>query len=326
MLAYTIRRLLQAALTLVLVTFIIYGLIRAMPGSPIDADPALQSPDQTISAETRKQLAAQYGLDRPFYVAYFTHFVGPALQGDFGRSTDTKKPVLREIGQYVWPTMLLSISSLLLTYLLAIPLGLYQSARAGTADERASSVILYMLYSLPGFVAALYLQLYVSVKLGWLPLAGYPNLPETAPVAERAWAVTRHAILPIIVYTYGSLAYYSRFIRANMQETLRQDFVRTARAKGLPERTVIFKHAFRNTLIPLVTLVGLTLPGLLSGSVIIEQIFNWPGMGRLFFRSILLRDYAVTMTLTLIFSVLTLAGQLLADLLYAAVDPRVRLG
>ena len=325
MFAYTVRRLFQAVLTLVLVTFIIYALVRAMPGSPIDADASLQSDDQVISVETRKQLEAQYGLDQPFYVAYFTHFAVPLLQGDLGNSSDTKRPVTIEVGQRVFPTLLLSVSSLLLTYLLAIPLGLYSSARAGEPDERATSMLLYMLYSLPGFVAALYLQLYVSVRLGWLPLSGFTDLARDAPIGAKALDVTKHAILPIVVYTYGSLAYYSRFIRANMQETLRQDYIRTAEAKGLPRRTVVIKHAFRNTLIPLVTLIGLTLPGLLSGSVIIEQIFTWPGMGELFFRSIGTRDYAVIMALTLMFSVLTLAGQLLADLLYAVVDPRVRL-
>ena len=327
MLAYTIRRLLQAGLTLVLVSFIIYGLIRAMPGSPVDADPSLQSPDRIIAAEDRAKLEAQWGLDRPWYEAYFTHFLGPVSRGDFGKSIDTKKPVMEMIGSRVGPTVLLSVCSLVLTYLLAIPLGLYCSARAGGADERSVSVLLYMLYSLPGFVAALYLQLYFAVRLDVLPLAGYSELVRSEVSAGTyALDVLKHAILPVVVYTYGALAYYARFIRANMQETLRQDYIRTAEAKGLPRRTVILKHAFRNTLIPLVTLIGLTLPSLLSGSVIIEQIFNWPGMGRLFFESIGKRDYNVIMALTLIFSVLTLAGQLLADLLYAVVDPRVRLG
>jgi peptide/nickel transport system permease protein len=147
--------------------------------------------------------------------------------------------------------------------------------------------------------------------------------------AMSAWAQARdifwHALMPVACYTYGSLAYYSRFIRANMQEVIRQDYIRTARAKGLGPIRVLCQHAFRNTLIPLVTLIGLTLPALLSGSVIIEYIFQWPGMGRLFFESIRERDYPTLMGLTLMFSVLTLAGQLLADVLYAVVDPRIRL-
>jgi peptide/nickel transport system permease protein len=146
---------------------------------------------------------------------------------------------------------------------------------------------------------------------------------ESLSLVGKAWDILLHTAMPIACFTYGSLAYYSRFIRANMQEVIRQDYIRTARAKGVPPRRVIWHHAFRNTLIPLVTLIGLTLPHLLSGAVILEQIFSWPGMGRLYFEAIVRRDYDTIMGLTLMFSILTLAGQLLADLLYAVVDPRV---
>jgi peptide/nickel transport system permease protein len=226
----------------------------------------------------------------------------------------------------MYPTLLLSVSSLTVTYLLAIPIGLYASARSGKTDERLISTLLYMLYSFPSFVAALFLQLYFSVKLGWFPLFGmYGDNYDEMSNWERAVDLFRHAFLPAACYTYGSLAYYSRFIRANMHEVLRQDYIRTARAKGLGPIHVLVRHAFRNTLIPLVTLVGLTLPSLLSGSIIIEQIFTWPGMGRLYFESIGNRDYPTIMGLTLMFSILTLLGQLLADCMYAIVDPRVRL-
>jgi peptide/nickel transport system permease protein len=181
-----------------------------------------------------------------------------------------------------------------------------------------------MLYSLPAFVAALYLQLLFYVKLGWLPLYGMTSDNyETLSTTGKMFDILQHATLPVICFTYGSLAFYSRFIRANMQEVLRQDYIRTARAKGVAPQIIIWKHAFRNTLIPFVTLLGLSLPGLLSGAVILEQIFSWPGMGRLYFESIVQRDYNVIMGLTLMFSILTLAGQLLADILYAVVDPRV---
>src|SRR3954470_24870902 len=146
---------------------------------------------------------------------------------------------------------------------------------------------------------------------------------DSLSTAGKAWDLLKHAILPIICFTYGSLAYYSRFVQANMEEVIRQDYIRTARAKGVPPGRVIWHHAFRNTLIPLVTLLGLTLPSLLGGAVILEQIFVWPGMGRLFFEAIGQRDYDMLMGLTLMFSVLTLLGQLIADILYAVVDPRV---
>jgi peptide/nickel transport system permease protein len=216
----------------------------------------------------------------------------------------------------------------MLTYLLSIPLGLYATARYGRLDERITSTILYMLYSLPAFVAALFLQVYFAIGLRGtafeLPLFGMTsdNFDELS-VLQQTWDIFKHALLPVVCFTYGSLAYYSRFIRANMQEVIRQDYIRTARAKGVGPVRVLLHHAFRNTLIPLVTMIGLTLPHLLSGSIILEQIFSWPGMGKLFFESIRERDYPTLMGLLLMFSTLTLLGQMLADFLYAIVDPRV---
>ena len=173
-------------------------------------------------------------------------------------------------------------------------------------------------------VAALFLQIGFSLWLNWLPLSGMVSDDyERLSLGGKAWDIFKHSILPVTCFTYGSLAYYSRFIAANMRDVLRQDYIRTARAKGVGPFRVVVVHAFRNTLIPLVTIIGLSLPGLLSGSVILEQIFTWPGMGRLFFEAISSRDYPIIMGLTLLFSVLTLGGQLLADILYAWVDPRI---
>jgi len=325
MLTYLIRRLFIGAFTLLVITFVIFGLIRSMPGTPLTANMAEQDPSKQLSAAQIKQLEAAYGLDKPWPQAY-VHWVGNVLRGDFGHSYASKQPVVKIIGERIGPTLLLSIPSLLLSYLLAIPLGLYCSARDGKTDERTISTVLYMLYSFPSFVAALFLQLLFCIHLRWLPLFGivsdhYEQLSPLGKTLDLFW----HAVLPITVFTYGSLAYEARFIRANMQEVLRQDYIRTARAKGLGPVSVIWKHGFRNTLIPLVTQLGLTLPGLLSGSIIVEQIFSWPGMGRQFFISINQRDYPTIMALTLMFSLLTLAAQLLADMMYAMVDPRVRL-
>ncbi len=265
-----------------------------------------------------------YGLDKPWYQAYFI-WLGHVAELDLGKSIPQNNvPVGRLIAERMPATLLLSVTSLLLTYLLSIPIGLWATVKSGSLAERAVSTLLYMLYSLPAFVAALYLQLLFYSKLGWLPLFGMTSDRfSDLSVAGKAWDVFKHALMPTICFTYGSLAYYSRFVHANMQETIRQDYIRTARAKGVPPGRVIWHHAFRNTLIPLVTLFGLTLPSLLGGAVILEQIFSWPGMGRLYFEAIGQRDYETIMGLTLIFSLLTLAGQLLADILYAVVDPRV---
>ncbi|MCA9238696.1 MAG: ABC transporter permease [Planctomycetales bacterium] len=326
MIDYLVRRVLIGLLTLLLITFLIYALIRHIPGTPLTTDPANLDPSKVLSEAEIANLEKIYGLDKPWYVAYF-HWLGNMLHGNLGRSIpNSNRPVADLIGERIPATLLLSVTSLILTYLLSIPIGLWSTVKSGTLAERAVSTLLYMLYSLPSYVAALFLQILLAVKLGWLPLFGIQSDNyDSLSTIGRAWDVLLHSLMPITCFTYGSLAYYSRFIRANMQEVIRQDYIRTARAKGVPPAKVIYHHAFRNTLIPLVTLIGLTLPSLLSGAVILEQIFTWPGMGQLFFESLAKRDYETVMGLTLIFSTLTLLGQLLADVLYAVVDPRVTL-
>lgn len=325
MATYLLRRLLLGILTLLVITCVVYGLARNMPGTPLTAQMG-EDPSRKINAEDQKRLERIYGLDKSWPEGY-VQWLGNLLRGDLGRSITRKQPVVTLIRERIGPTFLVSGTALLLIWVMAIPLGLYASARSGRPDERATSLLLYVLYSFPTFVAALFLQIIFAVKLRgtpWeLPLFGMADLPADAPLLARIADVARHAILPVTCQTYVSLAYDSRFIKATMEEAVRQDYIRTARAKGAGPWRVLFRHAFRNTLIPLVTLLGLSLPALVGGSVIIEQIFTWPGMGRLFFESIRERDYPTIMGLTLMFSVLTLLGQLLADLLYCLVDPRV---
>ena len=223
------------------------------------------------------------------------------------------------------PTLVLSIPSLVLAYVLAIPLGLYVSARGGKTDERTISTFLYMLYSFPSFVAALFLQLLFAVKLEWLPLFGIvSDNYESLSTFGKAWDVMLHALLPVTVYTYGSLAYEARFIRSNMQEVLRQDYIRTARAKGLRERAVVMRHTVRNALVPVVTVLGGQMGGLLGGVVIIEQIFLLPGLGRLTLWSIQVRDYPQIQANILTIVVLTLVVNLITDISYGWLDPRIR--
>jgi peptide/nickel transport system permease protein len=324
MFSFLIRRIAIALLTLLLITFIVYALIRFMPGTPLTSDPAMLDPSKQISPAEIVRLNRLYGLDKPWYEAYFV-WLGNVLRLDLGKSiSQNNAPVAQLIAQRVPATLLLSVTSLVLTYLLSIPIGLWSTIHSGSLRERTVSSLLYMLYSLPSFVAALFLQLLLAVKLEWLPLFGMTSDNfESLSLWAKTWDLFLHAFMPIVCFTYGSLAYYARFIRANMQEVIRQDYIRTARAKGVSPGRVIWHHAFRNTLIPLVTLIGLTLPHLLSGAVILEQIFTWPGMGRLYFEAIGRRDYDTIMGLTLMFSILTLLGQLLADVLYAVVDPRV---
>jgi peptide/nickel transport system permease protein len=326
MATYLVRRVIFGLLTLVVITCFVYGLARNMPGTPLTVQLGETDPSRKFNPEDLERMKRIYGLDKPWPVG-FAQWLSNVARGDLGRSISRKQPVATLIAERIGPTFLISGTALVLAWLTAIPLGLYASARSGRADERVSSLMLYVLYSFPTFVAALFLQIIFAVWLrgtGWeLPLFGMTDLPPDAPLLSRIGDVARHMILPVTCQTYVGLAYDSRFIKANMEEAVRQDYVRTARAKGVGPWRVLFRHAFRNTLIPLVTLLGLSLPGLIGGSVIIEQIFTWPGMGRLFFESIRERDYPTIMGLTLMFSMLTLAGQLLADLLYCAVDPRV---
>ena len=324
MLSYLVRRVAIGLLTLLLITFVIYALIRNIPGTPLTADPAMMDPSKQLSPAEIDRLNRLFGLDKPWYEAYFL-WLGNVARLDLGKSiSQNNAPVSSLIVERMPATLLLSITSMVLTYLLSIPIGLWATVRAGSLRERTVSSLLYMFYSLPAFVAALFLQLLFAVKLEWLPLFGMTSDGfASLSLWDKTWDLFLHSFLPIVCFTYGSLAYYSRFIRANMQEEIRQDYVRTAKAKGVPPGRVIWHHAFRNTLIPLVTLIGLTLPHLLSGAVILEQIFTWPGMGRLYFEAISRRDYDTIMGLTLMFSILTLLGQLLADVMYAVVDPRV---
>jgi peptide/nickel transport system permease protein len=324
---YFARRSLLALVTLLLITFLVYGLIRLMPGDPLLIMLEGANPDKPIRIEDIERMREQFGLNDPWYIAYFK-WLGNVVQGNLGDSLSRPSRVVDIIRQRIGPTLMLEVTALSLTYLLSIPIGMYATARSGKLDERIVSLFLYMLYSLPAFVAALFLQVFFAIELRGtmfeLPLFGMTsdNFDEMS-LGQQVWDLVSHAILPVACFTYGSLAYYSRFIRANMQEVVRQDYIRTALAKGVPRRRVLWHHAFRNTLIPLVTMIGLTLPVLLSGSIILEQIFSWPGMGKLFFESIRERDYPTIMGLILMFSVLTLLGQMLADFLYAIVDPRV---
>ncbi len=328
MIHYLLRRLALGLVTLVLISFLVYGLIRSIPGTPLTAAVGQMDPSRKLNLADIERMNAAYGLDKPWYQAYFV-WVSNVVRGDLGRSISRKAPVTQIIGERIGPTLALSGTSLLLTWALSIPLGLFTAARSGRPDERAVSLVLYMLYSVPTFVAALALQVTFSIwanGTAWeLPLFGMTSGLPHANTAAWLTDVAQHGILPLVCMTYVSLAWYARFINTNLQEALRQDYIRTARAKGAGPVRVLVHHAFRNTLIPLVTLLGLSLPALLGGSVIVEQIFTWPGMGRLFFESLRERDYPTIMGLTLLFSVLTLTGQLLADILYAWVDPRVSL-
>jgi peptide/nickel transport system permease protein len=263
-----------------------------------------------------------YGLDRPL-PERFVQWLGRVARFDLGESFVDRRPVSERIREALPATLALNGLALLLTLALAIPIGVAAGGRPEGPFDRTSAVVLFALYSTPVFWAALLLQTFLSVKLGWLPLYGVSSDAAPQGLAGLADRLA-HLALPVTCLTYGSLAFVARLVRSGVAEARSQDFVTAALARGLSRRQALWRHAFRNALLPVVTLLGLLLPGLLSGSVIVERIFAWPGLGRLYFDSILSRDYPVVLGLSLIGGVVTLAATLAADVAAAFVDPRLR--
>jgi peptide/nickel transport system permease protein len=319
---YTLRRLALAVPTLLGIVVLVFLLLHLAPGSPVTAMGAESG--RRVSVRAAQEMRRQYGLDRPLSDR-FVAWIGRVARLDLGESFVDRRPVSVRIREALPHTLLLNGLALLLTLAIAIPLGVAAGGRPEGALDRVSGVVLFALYSLPSFWAALLLQTLFSVRLRWLPLMGVAS--DAAPsgwagVADRL----EHLALPVACLTYGSLAFFARLVRSGVAEMRQQDFVLAARARGASARRALWAHAFRNALLPLITLLGLLLPGLLSGSVIIEKIFAWPGVGRLYFDSILSRDYPVVLALSLLGAVATLAVTLAADLAYAMADPRVRDG
>jgi peptide/nickel transport system permease protein len=322
MLLYVSRRVASGLVTLFGITVVSFGVIQLAPGDPAQLQTALIA-DAAVSQRVYEQLRQLYGLDQPLHVQY-GRWTARLVRGDLGNSFHDGRRVSRKIGEALWPTLSVALLSLTATLVVAVPLGILAAVRQGGAFDRVSSTLLYMLYSVPSYVMGMLLILYLGVKVDLLPFRGMrsDHFSELSAWGQ-IWDVSKHYVMITFCFTFGNLAYYARFVRQNLLEVIRQDYVRTARAKGLPERTVILRHAFRNSLIPLVSLIGLTFPFVLSGSVILEYMFNWPGLGRLYFESVLGRDYPTIMALNFITAVLVLVTTFIADLAYGWVDPRV---
>ena len=322
MLSYALRRLVYLVPTLIGITFVTFAIVNLAPGDPVELINQGQM-DSRISPESYQAMLHLYGLDEPFHVRYMT-WIKRLGTLDFGKSFLDHRPVITVIMERLPATLMLNVASLIVALLLSIPLGLYSAVRQNSAFDKVGGTALYMMYSLPDFWVALLLILLFGVKLGILPFHGMESIHAGDYGFFRYWWDRfLHLILPTVCLTYGSLAFLSRFVRGSTLEVIRQDYVRTARAKGLEENVIVYRHVFKNTLIPVLTLFGLLLPTLISGSVILESIFSWPGIGDLFFDSVLARDYPVVMGLSFITAVLVLLSTLIADLLYAWADPRV---
>ncbi len=329
--AYLIRRLLLIIPTFIGISVLTFALIQLAPGSPIafrlaGIEGAMSA--DAASQEIIEQTRALYGLDKPIPVQYAL-WLSRMVRLDFGNSMKDQRPVIDKIAEALPITLQFNVLSLLLVYLISIPIGVYSATHPGTRRDSAITLFLFMIYSMPAFWVAMLLILFLGggEYLNWFPIYGLQSSDAEQysffmRLLDRLW----HMAMPLFCLTYGSLAFMSRYMRAGMMDVMRQDYIRTARAYGFSERTVVWKYAMRNSLIAIITLLGGLLPGLIGGSIIIESIFSIPGMGRLAFEAVLSRDYPLIMGNVAMASLLTLAGLLLTDILYVLVDPRIKLG
>lgn len=315
MAVFVVRRLLLAIPTLIGVTLLTFLLIHIAPGGPVAALAGEKATPAQIVALTH-----QLGLDRPLWVQYAA-WLGALLHGDLGFSYNLQQPVTALIAQRLPQTLLLMGCAMALSIVIALPLGVYQAHRSGTAFDRTASVAVFMAWSMPTFWFGTLLIAIFAVTLRWAPVGGLQTIDtQTFDIPSRF----AHLVLPVLTLAIVSLAGWSRYVRGSVVEALREDYVRTAVAKGLPTRVVLYRHALRNALLPFITLLGASLPALFGGAIITEQIFAYPGMGQLFWQSAVNRDYATLLGMTVFSAVLVVAGNLLADVLYGVVDPRVR--
>lgn len=304
------------------ITVISFWVIHLAPGKPTDMQTSM---NPLAGEETRLRLERLYGLDKPLHVQYI-NWLERIVKLDFGRSMSGDfRPVWDKIKERIPLTVGMNVASLVLTLLIAVPIGVTSAYYQGRWFDSLSAVFVFIGFAMPGFWLALLMMLYFGIHLQWLPISGLTSLDyQTLSPMGKLADIARHLAMPIFIYTFGSLAGMSRFMRSSMLEVLRQDYILTARAKGLPLRTVIFKHALRNALLPVITILGLSVPGLIGGSVIIESIFALPGLGQLFYGAVMARDYPLIMGNLVLGAVLTLAGNMIADICYGLADPRIR--
>ena len=324
MLTYLAKRLLMMIPLLIGITLISFVVIHLAPGEPTDMQTDL---NPKSSVEMRDRLRERYNLDKPLHVQYGLWLKQVATL-DFGESfAQDNRPVLVKVRERMPITILINVLSIVVILAVSVPIGILSAVRRNSMFDRGTTIFVFLGFAMPSFWLALLMMDYFGVRLGLLPVAGLKSIGyDYLSPAGQIWDMTRHLILPIFISAFGGLAGFSRYMRSNMLEVIRQDYILTARAKGLSERVVIYKHALRNALLPVITILGLSVPGLIGGSVIFETIFASPGMGKLFYDGVMMRDYPLIMGILVIGAVLTLVGNLLADISYAIADPRIRKG
>lgn len=311
---YIIKRILIAIPVLIGITIIDYA-IMCLVGSPLEM---LQGPRISQGAIEAKEIAL--GLDKPFYIQYFV-WLGQLLQGNMGYSIKSAQAVSNMIGSHLGPTLLLMGVSLLVSLIISVPAGIYSAVHQYSKGDYAVVTTSFVSSSIPGFFLSLLLVYIFTIKLGVLPSSGMTTLGTESGFAD----VASHMVMPVIVLAVSMAGGNIRYIRSAVLEILQQDYLRTARAKGIGRFKVIYKHALRNALIPIVTVIGMQIPTLFGGAIIIEQVFSWPGLGLMTMSAISNRDYPVIMGVCLLSAVVVLAANLITDIMYAVVDPTIQL-
>ncbi|WIV19222.1 ABC transporter permease [Paenibacillus polygoni] len=316
---YIIRRLLQMIPTMIGITILVFAITALVPGDYITSQ---QNPNMT--AEKAQQLEKIYGLDKDPVQRYFI-WVGNMLTANMGDSLQHKRPVTDVIGDYVWNSFLIAFFSMMFSWIIAIVAGVFSAKFQYSLFDKLMTLFVFLCMSLPSFFIGLILIKFMAVDWALFPVGGMTTAGQAGSTWDYIVDVADHMFLPVLVLTMLSTGSLTRYFRTSMLEVIRQDYIRTARAKGLKERTVIFKHALRNAMLPAITLMGFELPALFSGAIILEKIFVWPGVGQVYLESITMRDYPFMLGFTIFLAALTLIGTLISDVLYGVADPRIRL-
>jgi peptide/nickel transport system permease protein len=318
---YIIQRVFYIFPMLIGITLISFLIMHLAPGKPIDQMTDLNI---KVSAQAKEKLVKLYGLDKPWYQQYFSWLKRFSVL-DFGSSFKDGRPAISKIGERLPASLLLNFLSLFVIFVLAVPIGIYSAIHKNSIFDKIMTVFVFAGFSVPTFWIALLLMILFGLRLGWLPISGLHSLNYSdLSLFGKLMDLTSHLILPVFVTAFTGLAGLSRYARSSMLDVIKQDYIKMAYAKGLSENKIIFRHAARNALLPIVTILGLSLPSLIGGGFIFETIFAYPGMGRLGYEAIMSRDYPVVMAVGTIAALLTLVGNFIADITYAWADPRIR--
>ena len=325
MLKYFCKRILNLIPVILIITIILFGLLQLMPGDPVNA---YLGQGSKTTPEQQQQIRKQLGLDEAKPVQYIK-WLGRTVTGDFGNSLTYRKPVSKVIGDFIWNSFLLNFVALALAFCIAIPVGIKSAVKKYGLFDNFWTVFTLIGVGMPSFFFALLMIYFIAVKVQWLPLNGMKTPALAAAGYSSMWAqivdVGKHMILPVFVLTLLSLASLLKYVRNSVLEVINQDYIRTARSKGLKEKVVIYRHAFRNALIPIVTLLGMYIPSLFGGAILLETVFLWPGIGKILYDAVMKQDIWLVMGANTFYAVLMVFGNLAADMSYALVDPRVKI-